>query len=318
MTPGDIASYDAKLRPPVCGKYRGHTICGMGPPSSGAIAVFQILKALERFDLAALGPRSPTSWHLIAESMRLAFADREQYLADPDFVSVPVAGLIDPGYLGRRSMLIAPHRAAAKVVAGNPSGAPVKECPIVVDERGTSHFVAVDRQGNVASLTSTIESAFGSGLMVNGYYLNNELTDFSLTPTKGGCPVANRVEGGKRPRSSMSPTIVYGPDGKVRLAVGAAGGATIIAQVAKAIIGVIDWKLSAREAIALPVIYAPADTVFVEQGSSLEAMIPALKALGHADVRPREPGFKANAIEWRDGGWVGAADPRSEGAVVFE
>ena len=318
MTAGDLGSYDAKPRPAVCGEYRRHRICGMGPPSSGGIAVFQILKQLERFDLAALGPQSPTSWHLIAESMRLAFADREKYLGDPDFVSVPVSGLIDSGYLAQRSALIAPDKTLAGAGPGNPVGAVPAGCPSAAAERGTSHFVAVDRWGDVASLTSTIESPFGSGLMVNGYYLNNELTDFSLVPEVDGCPVANRVEGGKRPRSSMSPTIVYGPDGKVRLAVGAAGGATIIAQVAKAIIGVIDWKLPAQDSIALPVIFAPGDTVFVEQDTSLEAMIPALKALGHSDVRPREPGFKANAIEWRDGAWVGGADPRSEGAVVFQ
>ena len=179
--------------------------------------------------------------------------------------------------------------------------------------------MATDRFGNVASLTSTIESIFGSGLMVNGYYLNNELTDFNIIPERDGLATANRVEGGKRPRSSMSPTIMFGPDGKVRLAVGAAGGATIIAQVAKAIIAVIDWDLSAQEAIALPVIYAPGGgTVFVERGTAHEAMIPALQALGHSDVRLRGPSFKANAIEWKNGRWTGAADPRSEGAAVQE
>lgn len=317
MTTGDIASYNAPARPPVCGEYRGYKICGMGPPSSGGIAVYQILKQLERFDMAQLGPQSPTSWHLIAESMRLAFADRDKYLGDGEFVQVPVRGLMDTGYLQKRSALIAADHTMPKAVAGTPEGAPASACGAAAAEAGTSHFVAVDREGNVASLTSTIESPFGSGLMVNGYYLNNELTDFNIVPDVNGCPAANRVEGGKRPRSSMSPTIVYGPDGKVRLAVGAAGGATIIAQVAKTIIGVIDWKLSAQDAIALPVLFAPGDTVFVEQGTSLEAMAPALRALGH-DVRAREPGFKANAIEWRDGGWSGGADPRSEGAVAVE
>jgi gamma-glutamyltranspeptidase/glutathione hydrolase len=188
-----------------------------------------------------------------------------------------------------------------------------------VREQGTSHFVAVDRWGEVASLTSTIESVFGSGLTVNGYYLNNELTDFSLSPTRHDCPVANRVEPGKRPRSSMSPTIVYGPDGKVRLVVGAAGGATIIAQVARAIVGVVDWNLTAQQALALPVIFAPGETLFVERGTSLEAMIPAFRSLGHAKIDFRDPGsFKANAIERVNGRWAGAADPRSEGASVGE
>ncbi len=318
MTAGDLATYDAKSRKPVCGEYRRHRICGMGPPSSGGTTVFAILKQLERFDLGALGPASPTSWHLFAESTRLAFADRDKYLADPDFVPVPVSGLKDARYLAGRSALIAPDRTLATVTAGNPPGAPVVAAGIEPAEAGTSHFVAVDRWNNVASLTSTIESGFGSGLMVNGYYLNNELTDFSFAPSAGGRPVANRVEPGKRPRSSMSPTIVYGPDGEVRLAVGAAGGATIIAQVAKAIIGVVDWNLTAQQAIALPVIYAPGDTVFVERGSSHEAMIPALRALGHAKVETREPGFKANAIERVGDRWVGAADPRSEGVAVGE
>ena len=155
--------------------------------------------------------------------------------------------------------------------------------------------------------------------MVNGFYLNNELTDFSFLPAKDGCPVANRVEGGKRPRSSMSPTIVYGPDGRVLLAVGAAGGSTIPAQVIKTIVGVLDFKLSPQQAIALPMIYAPADTLFVEAGTPLEAMIPQFQALGHADVRTVPPGtFKANAIEWLNGHWSGGADPRSEGAAVSE
>ena len=318
MTAGDIATYEAKPRAPVCGTYRGYRICGMGPSSSGGTTVFETLKQLERFNLSALGPSSPKAWHLIAESMRLAYADRELYLADPDYVSVPVAGLMSPAYLARRSALISPDRTMASVVAGAPAGAPRLACAAApAPERGTSHFVAVDSAGNVASETSTIESVFGSGLTVNGYYLNNELTDFNIVPDKDGCPTANRVEGGKRPRSSMSPTIVYGPDGKVRLAVGAAGGATIPAQVLKAIIGVVDWRLSAQQAIALPVIYAPGDTVYVEKGSYLEAMIPQLQALGQT-VQARPPGFKANAIEWVKGRWVGAADPRSEGAAVSQ
>ena len=317
ITVGDVAAYDAKRRAPVCGEYRRHRICGMGPPSSGATTVFAILKQLERFDLAALGPASPTSWHLFAESTRLAFADRNRYLADADFVPVPVAGLIDPGYLAARSALIAPDRTMAAVAAGTPPGAPRATAGVEPEEAGTSHFVAVDRWGNVASLTSTIESAFGSGLMVNGYYLNNELTDFSIVPTVDGQLVANRVEPGKRPRSSMSPTIVYGPDGRVRLAVGAAGGATIIAQVARAIVAVVDWNMSAQDALGLPVIYAPGDTLFVERGSSHEALIPALRALGHK-VELRAPSFKANAIEWTGQRWAGAADPRSEGAAVGE
>jgi gamma-glutamyltranspeptidase/glutathione hydrolase len=319
MTAGDIASYDAKPHSPICGTYRAYRVCGMGPSSSGGFAVFATLKQLERFDLSALGPNSPTTWHLIAESERLAYADRDKYLADQDFVRVPLGGLMAPAYLASRSTLISPTATMASVRAGAPAGADVVCTPIPQPDSGTSHFVAVDRWGDVASETSTIESAFGSGLMVNGYYLNNELTDFSFLPAKDGCPVANRVEGGKRPRSSMSPTIVYGPDKRVMLAVGAAGGSTIPAQVIKAIIGVLDFKLSPQQAIALPMIYAPGDTVFVEAGTPLETMIPQLKALGHADVRTVPPGtFKANAIQWLNGRWEGGADPRSEGAAVSE
>ena len=320
MTVGDIATYDAKTGNPVCGTYRGYRICGMGPSSSGGTTVFAILKQLERFDLTALGPNSPTAWHLIAESMRLAYADRDQFVGDPGFVSVPVAGMTDAKYLATRSALISPDRTMASVVAGSPAGAPRFVCKALTPtERGTSHFVAVDGQGNVASDTSTIESPFGSGLMVNGYYLNNELTDFNIEPSRDGCLTANRVEGGKRPRSSMSPTIVWSPDGKVRLAVGAAGGATIPAQVAKAIIGVIDWHLTAQQAIALPTIFSPGDTVFVEKGTFLEAMVPRLQALGHSKIDYRSSGsFKANAIEWANGRWAGAADPRSEGVAVSQ
>jgi gamma-glutamyltranspeptidase/glutathione hydrolase len=318
MTAADVTSYQAKPRDPVCGTYRGYRICGMGPSSSGGTTVFAILKQLERFDMAKLGPRSPVAWHLIAESERLAYADRDKYLGDSDFVSVPIAGLTDPTYLASRSALISPDKALSHVEAGTPPGAPVTCAPVQMPERGTSHFVAVDRWGDVVSETSTIESGFGSGLMVSGYFLNNELTDFDFVPVKNGCPVANAVAGGKRPRSSMSPTIVWGPDGHVRLAVGAAGGTTIPAQVAKAIIGVIDWHLSAQDALALPMIFAPGP-VHVEKDTYLEGLAPQLRALGHPEIRFQSHGtYKANAIEWVDGRWVGAADPRSEGAAVSQ
>ena len=315
MTKADLASYDAKQRPVQCGSYRGHRICGMGPPSSGATTVFAILKQLERFDIGAMGPRSPEAWHLIAESMRLAYADREAYLADPDFFPVPVAGLMNPAYLSSRSLLISPARAMASVTAGTPPGAPRVTAARDGEVPSTSHMVAVDSAGNVASLTSTIEAVWGSGLTVNGFFLNNELTDFSSAPERNGAPVPNRVEPGKRPRSSMSPTIVYGPDGEVRLAVGAAGGPTIIAQVAKAIIGVIDWRMSAQEAIATPLLMGTPERVTVERGTWLEAMIPAINAFGHKAVAV-DPGYKANAIERIATGWRGGADPRSEGVAL--
>ena len=320
MTAADLADYQAKPRPPVCAAYRAYRVCGMGPPSSGATTVIGVLGMLERFDLTALGRNSPVAWHLIAEAERLAYADRDRYLADADFVPVPVNGLIARDYLAQRSALISPERTIPAAAAGSPAGAPLALADTLTpDVPSTSHVVVIDRSGQAVSETSTIESSFGSGLMVNGYFLNNELTDFSLAPQRNGKPVANRVEAGKRPRSAMAPTLVYGPDGRLRLAVGAAGGATIPAQVLRVIIGVIDWRLSAQDAIALPVLFAPGGAaVFVEKGSALEAMIPALRALGHAEVTPRDMPLKANAIEVSDGQLRGGADPRSSGRAVSE
>lgn len=321
MTEADIGAYVAKDRAPVCGTYRGYKICSMGPPSSGATTLLATLIQLERFDLKALGKDSPTAWHLIAESQRLAYADRARYSADADFVTVPVAGMIDRKYLAARSALISPTGSIAKAAAGTPPGAEklaFADSP-QLNEAGTSHFSVVDRAGNAVSYTSTIESQFGSGIVAGGYFLNNELTDFDMNPELGGRLVANRVEAGKRPRSSMSPALVFGPDGRLRLVVGAAGGVTIPAQVIRAIIGVIDWDLSVQDALALPVIFAPGtEIIFVEQGSRLEAMIPALKAFGHAEVQPRGLPLKANAIEIRGSQLLGGADPRSEGRAVGE
>ena len=315
MTVGDLAAYDAKERQPLCGRYRGYRICSMGPPSSGGATVLMILGQLERFDMARLGKDSPVAWHLFAESSRLAYADRDRYLGDPDFVTVPLKGLLDRGYLAARSALIAPDKTMANVEAGMPAGAP-KRVPATVQEvAGTTDLAAGDAAGNVAQVTTTVEGPFGSGLTMDGIILNNQLTDFDIVPAKDGYLIANRVEGGKRPRSSMAPTIVFGPDGKVRLAVGAAGGSTIIAQVAKAIIGVVDWKLSAQDAIGLGLLYAPGKTAIAEKGTGLEAMVPALRALGE-DVRPAPLGLKANAIERVRGRWVGGADPRSEGVAM--
>jgi gamma-glutamyltranspeptidase/glutathione hydrolase len=319
MTAADVTSYQATERRQVCGDYRDYRICGMGPPSSGATTVYAILKQLERFDLGALGPRSATFWHLFAESQRLAYADRERYLADADFVSVPVAGLTDPDYLASRSALISPTGTMPQVAAGTPAGValapPDGHEPV---ESGTSHFVAVDGEGNAVSYTSTIEGSFGSGIMVGGYYLNNELTDFSFVPEEDGRPVANRVEGGKRPRSSMAPTLVYDAEGRLFMAVGAAGGSTIPVQVARALIGVIDFDLPLEEALALPVLFSPGDAVAIEQGTFLEAMVPELQALGHAQVAARGLPLKVNAALRTPAGWVGAADPRSEGAAISE
>ena len=317
LSADDLAAYRAKWREPVCGTYRSYRICGMGPPSSGATTVFAILKQLERFDLGKLGPQSPTFWHLFAESQRLAYADRAQYLADPDFIAVPTKGLVNGDYLARRGLVISSDRTMPTPSAGNPPGAPLAlgdgDEP---EEHGTSHFAVTDRWGDAVSYTSTIESPFGSGIVAGGFYLNNELTDFSFSPRQGDVPVANRVEGAKRPRSSMSPTVVYDARGQLVLAVGAAGGATIPVQTAKNIIAVIDFGLPVQQALALPVLFAPGDTIFVEQGTVLAAMIPQLVALGHANTIARGLPLKANAVQWTGMGWTGAADPRSEGVAI--
>ena len=315
MTAGDLSSYEAKERAPVCGTYRGYRICGMGPPSSGEITMLMILKQIERFDIGKLGRNSPVAWHLIAESERLAYADRDMYIGDPAFVSVPVAGLLDPAYLASRSALISPDTTLPAVEPGKPAGAPQRTRAPFKDDPGTTDLAVADAAGNVVEVTNSINGYFGSGVMVDGMFLNNTLPDFDAAPVRDGFYVVNRVEGGKRPRSSMAPTIVYGPDGKVRLAIGAAGGATIIAQVAKAIIGVVDWKLSAQDAIAMGLVYAPGRGGQIEQGTELEALLPGLQALGE-QLRIAPMGLKANAVEYVDGHWRGAADPRSEGVAV--
>ncbi|WFL78616.1 gamma-glutamyltransferase [Altererythrobacter arenosus] len=316
MTLADVSGYRAKQREAVCGSYRAYRICSMGPPTSGGIAVLQILGQLERFDLKALGRDNPVTWHLFLESQRLAYADREIYLADADFVSVPVAGLLDREYLASRSALIDPaSRGDAK--PGQPAGAPQAladgdEPP----ESGTSHFAVVDASGTMVSYTSTIEGAFGSGLMSGGFYLNNELTDFSRSPTVDGKLVANRVEGGKRPRSSMSPTVIWDPQGRPFMAVGAAGGPTIPVTTTRAIIGAIDFGLGAEEALDLPFAMAFRGAIMLEKGTWMEQQADAFRALGHTEIVFREAPIKGNAITRGQGGWESARDPRIERSLA--
>ena len=318
MTAADVTGYTAKARPPVCTVYRVYKICGMGPPSSGGIAVAQMLGQLERFDLAALGPESPVFWHLFIESQRLAYADRELYSGDSDFVDVPTEGLVDRAYIATRSALIDPATTIARPEAGMPPGAPLARGDGPEEpENGTTHFAVVDAEGNAVSYTSTIEGAFGSGLHFNGFYLNNELTDFTLPPEADGKPVANRVEGGKRPRSSMAPTIVYDERGEVVLVIGAAGGPTIPVSVARGIIGVLDFKLGAQDALALPFAMAFGDTLLIEEGTALVAMQEQLAALGHKGIRIAPAPIKANALGRRaDGNWEVATEPRLVSVVT--
>jgi len=319
MVAADISSYEAKTREPVCTRYRIYTVCGMGPPSSGGVAVSQMLGQLERFDLAAMGPKSAEFWHLFLESQRVAYADRELYLADSDFVEVPVEGLINRYYLASRSALIDPARALESVEPGTPPGAPTARADgDEPPENGTTHFAVVDAEGNAVSYTSTVEGAFGSGLHWGGFYLNNELTDFSSSPAINGVPVANRVEGGKRPRSSMAPTIVFDENGEVLLVIGAAGGPTIPVQVTRSIIGVLDFGMSAEEALGLPLIMAFGSTVITEEDSVVAGMLDDLRARGHEQIRLLAPRGKANALLRTEDGWEAAGDPRIADMLGYE
>ncbi len=319
MTASDVRAYEARMREPVCAPYRSYSICGMGPPSSGGVAVAQMLGQLERFDVASLGPDSVQFWHLFLESQRVAYADRELYLADEDFVAVPVAGLIDPAYVATRSALIDPASALSNVEPGIPPGAPLARADgDEPPENGTTHFSIVDADGNAVSYTSTVEGAFGSGLHFGGFYLNNELTDFSSSPAIEGVPVANRVEGGKRPRSSMAPTIVFDASGEVVLVIGAAGGPTIPVQVARSIIGVIDFGMSAEEALGLPLIMAFGPNVITEEGSAIAGMVGELQTMGHGQVRLLSPRGKANAVLRTESGWETAGDPRVAELLGYE
>jgi gamma-glutamyltranspeptidase / glutathione hydrolase len=317
MTLTDLAAYKAKQQDAVCAPYRVYIICGMGPPSSGGITILQILGSIERFDMAAIGKDNPQSWHIIAEAMQLAYADREKYLGDTDFVSVPVSGLIDRDYLSRRSALIDPNKSATNFSAGTPPGAEPRTAALSGEVAGTTHFVAVDKAGNVATMTSTIEGPFGSQLIANGFMLNNELTDFTFAPELNGAPVANRVQAGKRPLSSMSPTIVFRHDGKAVLALGSAGGKRIIMHVAKTLIGVLDFGLPLDGAIALPNIFYAGGTILLEQGTWLGTMASAVSDFGQPAIAA-EAGSKVNGAQYNGHNWQGAADPRSEGSALTE
>ena len=319
LTAQDLSAYQAKPRDAVCTTYRVYKVCGMGPPSSGATTVFGILGMVEGFDMKAMGKDSPMSWHVLAEAMQLAYADRETYLGDGDFVDVPVQGLLDKAYLAGRASMISPFKGAGAYAPGTPPGAPARTRSGHVEEAGTTHFVATDKYGNVASYTSTIESVFGSHLIANGYFLNNELTDFDHSPVnaRDGAPAANRVAPGKRPLSSMSPTIVYGPDGKVILAVGSAGGKRIIMHVTKTLIGVLDWGLSAEEAIKLPNLYFGRGGVLIEDDAAGKTLAERMKPFGYS-VTPTDLGSKLNAVERVGDAWRGAADPRGPGSSAVD
>ncbi len=316
----DLANYRIKEREPVCANYRALDVCGMAPPSSGAIAIGQMLGMLENFDLKGFGPNSPQSWRLIGDAQRLAFADRERYVADSDFLPIPVKGLLGKDYLGKRASLLDGEAALAadQVKAGEPEWdhAMLLGKDAAIELPSTSHIVIVDEQGNVASMTTTIENGFGSRLMVGGFLLNNELTDFSFKTHDGSLPVANRVEPGKRPRSSMSPTIVM-KDGKPLLAIGSPGGSQIIGYVSQAVIAYIDWGMPVEQIVAQPHLINRFGTYEVEAGTAAEQMVGPLKAIGY-EVKPTDMNSGLQAIEITPSGLAGSADPRREGVALGE
>lgn len=316
----DLANYRIKERQPVCVTYRALDVCGMGPPSSGGVAIGQMLGILENFDIRGLGPTNPESWRLIGDAQRLAFADRERYLGDTDFVPSPIKGLLGKDYLTERATLLDGDKALTEDEAK--AGEPEWDHALLfgdgeaIELPSTSHFAIVDAEGNVVSMTTTIENGFGSRLMTNGFLLNNELTDFSFKTHDAGVPVANRVEPGKRPRSSMSPTIVM-KDGKPLLAIGSPGGSQIIGYVAQALIAYIDWQMPVEEIVAMPHFINRFGTYDLEAGTSAEEMAEPLRALGY-EVKIGEMNSGLHAIEITAEGLAGSADPRREGVALGE
>jgi gamma-glutamyltranspeptidase/glutathione hydrolase len=312
----DLAGYRVRTVEPLCGAYRARKLCGMPPSSSGGIAVLQILGELERFDVASLAPASAQAVHLVTDAERLAFADRNKWVADDRFVAVPVRGLVDPAYIRSRSALIRQDHALRKAVAGTPPGATVAYADDVGDEiPGTSQIAIVDREGNAVSMTTTIESSFGSHIMVHGFLLNNEITDFNFHPVVAGAPVANRVAPGKRPRSSMAPFLVFDRKGDFEMAIGSPGGSLIIGYVTKALIGILDWNLDVQQALDLPNFDSRNGPTEIERGTELEALVPALKAMGHT-VSVIDMTSGVQGIRRVEGGLEGGADPRREGIAA--
>ena len=319
LSEADLAAYQAKIRAPVCAAYRGNQVCGMGPPSSGGLTVAMILGMLEQFDMGKLAPGSIEAEHLFIEAARLAYADRGLYMADSDFVAVPVGGLLDNAYLKRRARLIDGGKSMGKAAAGAPPErkTEMRAPGTALEIPSTSHFSIVDSERNAVSVTTSVESPFGSRMMVRGFLLNNQLTDFSFQPEKDGELVANRVAPGKRPRSSMAPTIVTGPDGNLRLVVGSPGGSRIINYSARAVMAVLDWNMDPRTAVSRPHVISRNGTVDLEEATAAEGLKAALEARGH-EVRVRRLTSGLHAILARDYMLYGGADPRREGAVIGE
>ena len=310
----DMKDYQPKWRTPVCGDYHGYQVCGMAPPSSGGIAVIQMLKQLEPFKLSTLAYDTAQPWHLFTQSSRLAFADRDKYVADEDFVTVPTQALLADSYLDQRAQLIRPEKDMGKAQAGQPVALSYADNDSF-ELPSTSHISIVDGDGNAISMTTSVEMAFGSALMVNGFILNNQLTDFALSPERNGLPIANRVEPFKRPRSSMAPMMVFNPDGTLKLVVGSPGGSRIINYVAQTIVGVLDWQLNPQQAINLPKITNRNKVTTLEKGTTIAELKADFEAKGHK-VAVRDLNSGVHAIELKNGKLYGGADPRREGKVL--
>ncbi|MBI3505340.1 MAG: gamma-glutamyltransferase [Proteobacteria bacterium] len=319
LTVDDLKNYKAVKREPICAPYRQYRICGMGPPSSGGVAIAQILGMIERFDMRQMGPNTAASIHTLAEAERLAFADRARYIADADFEPAPLAKLVDRKYLAARSKLISPDHSMGKAEPGRFQRAAQRVPDTTSELPATTHFSVVDGAGNAVAMTSSIEQAFGSRVMVRGFLLNNHMTDFALKPRDGDVPNINRIEPGKRPRSSMSPTIVVDRDGKLVMTLGSPGGARIIPYVAQAIVAALDWNLDLQRAFALPHAVNLNGVTELERDTPIAVLAPELRALGHEVVlNAQTSGLHGIQIIRRQGRTqlVGGADPRREGEAL--
>jgi gamma-glutamyltranspeptidase/glutathione hydrolase len=314
MTGEDLARYRAIEREPLCGTYREFRVCGVPPPSSGAGTVLAILGALERFPMAQFGPETLLGAHLFAEAGKLAYADRDRYYADPAFAAVPIGALVARPYLRTRSESIRFDAAMPRAQPGEVRAAPARAPMLPQPAGGTTHLSIVDADGNAVAMSTSIESAFGSRRFVRGFFLNNQLTDFSFLPDRDGVPVVNRVEPGKRPRSAMAPTIVFDRAGRIVLVAGSPGGPWIPNYVARTLVATLDWKLPAADAVALPHVGSRNGPTELERGTNAESLAPRLQALGH-ETRSLDMTSGLNVIERTSRGWRGAADPRREGAA---
>ncbi len=315
MTVEDLANYEAIKREPVCGHYHQKRICGMAPPSSGGVNVYQILKMLEGFDLSKYSPDSVEFANLYTQASALSYADREKFIADSDFTNLPFAAMINTAYLERRAESIKVEKPWRRAKAGNPYSDANIAMGMSYELPNTSHVSIVDKEGNALSMTTSIEFMFGSGLMVEGFLLNNQLTDFSFLPTKDRFPVPNRVEPGKRPRSAMSPTMVFDEEGDLEIVVGSPGGSRIVSYVAQTLIGVLDFGLDIQQAINLPKITNRNDYTALEKGTPIAQLEAPLTALGHT-VKVVDLNSGLHGIQFKSGKLIGGADPRREGIAV--